>query len=225
MKKINLLAIFAIFTLSATTVMAHQQFNIEEFNTDTVKETQPQLQKIIEQELNTYKQSKDELPDYQSLNQQMINMIQEAINENKGTEYSRFLEDYKEFLSEVYHPRNFNLSDLIKKLDFGTQYISNDDRTKYVNFLCNQDRYLLKSKDSIVNMAFLTKKELAYDQDYRFDLIRCLKKQEPVRIKLHTFRNKISNFLHNPKIKEFFNSPEIKEVGQGFQAIENSGSY
>ena len=119
----------------------------------------------------------------------------------------------------IYSPRNAHeIFDLIKKLDYGIQYLLEEDRAKYVDFLCNQDRYFLKSKNASVNMSFLTKKGSSkFDTDYNdyyFDLIRCARKQEPVKIKLHK----------NNTFWKYITSPQyLEEVGQGFQSEANAG--
>lgn len=215
MKKTSI-ATLAIIALSATQIMAL------EFNVD--KEMEQEIKTTVMQELTNQTQKGQEIPDYESLNQKMINELEEAIKQNKGNGYVRFLEDYKEFLAKlntvrIYSPRNAGIIfDLIKKLDYGTQYLLEEDRAKYVDFLCNQDRYFLKSRKSIVNMAFLVQKgssknDLDYN-DYYFDLIRCARKQKPVKTKIHK----------NNAFWEYISSPEyLKEVGEGFQSEAAAG--
>ena len=216
MKRKNIIIAFVIITLSATQIMAL------EFNVD--KEITKEIKTTVTQELNTQTQKGQELPDYKSLNQQMINELEEAIKQNKGDGYIRFLEDYKEFLVklntvQIYSPANASyIFKLIKKLDYGTQYLMDDDRKKYVNFLCNQDRYFLKSKNSIVNISFLIQKGLSESSpdynDYYFDLIRCARKQKPEKIKLHK----------NNGFWKFLNSSEYeKAVLEGFQSEAAAG--
>lgn len=244
MKKTNIITALAIIALSATQIMAL------ELDSNATKEITQEVKATITQELATQAQKGQEIPDYQSLNQQFINKLEKAAAESKyetkaecrdcfesepsvgtwwtdGTHssvkevYDNVLENYKNFLEALstkirYNKKNEKeIHGLINSLYQSIKLISADERDEYINFLCKQDRYFLKAKDSIVNMSFLYKEELAEssNEEYRSDypLVKCLREQEPVKIKVHSFW-------------KYITSPQyLQEVGEGFQSEAAAG--
>ena len=253
MKKKNLIAALAMIALSATSVMAL------ELDADATKEIAQEVQANVEQTVNAQAKDLPELPDYKSLNQTMINILQEQINkleewekrnvdqyikekeEEHGMPYilggveqfdlditpalrtnrdpDNALVAYKNLLTILKTKKRYTdkdrkeINNLINELAFRVGILY--ERSKSVNFLCKQDRYYLKAEDSIVNLAFLFD-EKAFNSYGIIDgfLLNCIKEQEPIQIKVHSFRRAVSNFLH---------SSEGQEVLDGFQNEANAG--
>ena len=221
MKKTNIIATLAIIALSATRVIAL------ELNTTINKEMTQAINATVTQELASKTQKGQELPDYKSLNQQFIDKLEKAAAEsNYQTRkecpncvtsvkeiYNEVLENYQNLLKALSTITRYNEKNkkeiirLIYVLDDSLSHIKYsyyDERSEYVDFLCKQDRYFLKAKDSVVNMRFLVK------DDDSMSYLNC-GSQEPVKIKAHTFW-------------KYLNSPEyLEEVGQGFQSEANAG--
>ena len=237
MKKTNIIATLTIIALSATQIMAL------ELNIDADEEITQGIKATVTQELNSQAQENQELPDYNSLNQQFINKLEKAAAESEYETinecycwsrvggsleinsfhppvkeiYDDVLASYKNLLQTLGTIRKYNkenrekILDLISQLDSSIHKISEDERSEYIKFLCEKDRYYLKAKDSIVNLAFLIDKEnpflsLRFSGELGF---YCA--QEPVKIKVHS-------------LWKYITSPEyLEEVGQGFQSEVNAG--
>ena len=238
MKKINIITALAIIALSATQIMAL------ELDSNATKEITQEVKATITQELAAQAQKGQEIPDYQSLNQQFINKLEKAATASKYQTweecpdcdehypsegvwtanthssvkevYDKALENYKNLLEALdttirYSKKNEKeIIRLIAVLDDNIGLISSDERYEYVNFLCKQDRYFLKAKDSVVNMRFLVKKNDEYPIKYSISYLNCAN-QAPERIKAHTFW-------------KYITSPEyLQEVGEGFQSEAAAG--
>ncbi len=242
MKKTGIVVALAIIALSATQVMAQKLDVAEELK---------QKQTLIIYEA----QKKEELPDYKSLNQQFIDKLEKAAAESEyqtikewpeynGTfipytrphppikeVYDKVLNAYKELLNalntmEEYNEENrWEIEDLFRNLDVSIEDISSDERQEYVDFLCHQDKYFLKAENAIVNMAFFASKpHWAYMVQRYKDLFSCVAFEEQEKYTLLKSQEiKVKTFWKT--FWESLNSINLEEVGEGFKAIEDQGSY
>ena len=238
MKRTSILAALAIIALSATQVMA-LELNIDadqemtqeitatvtqELNTQAQKQELPDYAKLNQMFIDKLEkaaaeskyETKAECPDCRESEPSVGSWWTDGTHSSVKEVYNEVLANYKNLLEALDTTRRYNKKNeeeiirLISVLDESIKFISPDERDEYVNFLCKQDRYFLKAKDSVVNMRFLVKKNDEYPINYPISYLNC-SDQEPVRIKAHTFW-------------KYLNSPEyLKEVGEGFQREAEAG--
>lgn len=229
MKKKNLIATLAIIALSTTAAVA-LELDTDAMNemTPEIKatvETEVNAQTREGQEIPDYKslnqtfinklekaaaeskyQTKEECPDcinYMGSEGSFLANTHSSVKEV----YDETLKNYKKLLETLDTKTRYNKKDqqeiisLIKMLDTSIKEISSEERYKYVNFICKQDRYFLKAKDSVVNMSFL----VSDNEEFRLSYLNCID-EEPLQIKAHTFWEKLSNWSHTSESKAFRNS-------------------
>ena len=227
MKRKNIVAALAIIALSATQVMA-LELNIDadqemtqeitatvtqELNTQAQKQELPDYAKLNQMFIDKLEKAAAE-SEYQTW-AECPDCVEHYPSEGAWTTdthssvkeiYDETLANYKNLLETLNTKTRYNkksqheIRSLIATLDRSIKEISADERDEYVDFLCGQDRYFLKAKDAVVNMAFL----VDGNKEFTLSYLDCIF-QEPEKVKAHTFW-------------KYLNSPEYeKEVLQGFQ--------
>lgn len=189
MRRTNIIATLVIIALSATQIMALES-NIDdnkemtkeisttitqELNTQAQKQELPDYAKLNQMFIDKLEKAAAE-SEYQTW-AECPNCVEHypsegawAANTHASVKevYDKVLENYKNLLEALNTKTRYNTKNekeihwLIAKLDDSIKEISSDERNEYVDFLCVDDRYFLKVKDSVVNMPFLVKNNKEY---------------------------------------------------------------